>query len=564
MIGSEGMMGSKGVAGSKGNLRIFLGIALLAALLYGNSFLNQFAFDDHKFILENPSIRSFQNIPSFFSQDVDKLYRPLRQALYTATYAIWNTNAFGYHLQSLLFHILNSFLVFLLAEKILRKRKFAFAAALLFTAHPIHTERVTNITAGFDQLGIFLLLASLLAYIWFREQHKKAYLWQSLGLFILGLLSSEEAVIVLPLAALFDFFSREPFRKRLKVYVPYAGITVLYLGLRFWILGIGKRAEGFLPYTTFATMGAAIIKYIRLLFIPFPLTVQQGIFLKTLSFFSPQILVSFAIILLLVSFAFFYRKRFPEISFGIFWFFIALLPFLHFIPIQTVMAERYLYVPSAGFAIILAFLAGKAADAPWRPAKKIIAYPLLMIILASYGVITVARNADWRDDLTLWQRTIEVSPWSSFAHDNLGFAFEQKGELTQAIAEFKKAISLDSENYQAYANLGVAYLKKGEIDAAARELETARRLNPSYAKSYHYLGVAYQKNGDLEKAREFFLTAISLDGGDYEAHNNLGVLYAQLGQTGFAKKEFLKAISLKPNYAEAQYNLKLLKEIPES
>ena len=151
-------------------------IILLSLASYFNIFQNEFVWDDYIFILDNQDIRSFSNLPLFFSQDVDGLYRPLRSLHYTFVYSIAGKNEFFYHFNSLFFHTLISILVFFIIHEIAGKRNVALIAALIFVAHPIHTGRVTNITAGFDLLGIFFMLLAFYLYIKYSKSDNKNYL----------------------------------------------------------------------------------------------------------------------------------------------------------------------------------------------------------------------------------------------------------------------------------------------------------------------------------------------------------------------------------------------------
>ena len=151
----------------KNNYIIVILIIVLSLISYINVFDNEFVWDDHDFILDNADIKSFSNIPSFFTEDVDGLYRPLRTVHYAVAYSVFRKNEFGYHLNSVFFHVLISVLVFFIIKKIVNKKGIALVAALIFAVHPIHVERVANMTAGFDLLGIFLFLLAFYFYILF-------------------------------------------------------------------------------------------------------------------------------------------------------------------------------------------------------------------------------------------------------------------------------------------------------------------------------------------------------------------------------------------------------------
>ena len=534
-------------------------VLLACVVVYGNSFLNDFAYDDHHFILEDVAIRDGSYLSSWFVNDIQGLYRPLRQVLYVVSYHFFGEHPFGYHLQSLLFHIGNSLLVLGMGLLLFISRKKALFAALLFAVHPIHTERVTNMTGGFDQLGILFLLGALYLYMLYAKRGGKKYLWSSLFVFVLGLFSSEEAIVLLPLIVLYDWFIQKQVKP--KEYVWYALISLGYLILRFWVLGIGARGEGYSAYVRFLAMDIAFVKYWGLLFLPFPLTVQHSISLETLSLFSPWILGALALHVFLLVWAVTSRHRYPIACYGIFGFYVALLPMSQIVPIQTIMAERYLYVASVFFCLafvcLIYALQRYVADEELR--KKFSSGVMWAVIIV-FSIMTIERNLDWRDDVTLWKDTIAVSARSSLAYNNLGFAYDRLGQYNKAIPAYLEAILLDSKNFKAYSNLGVAYIRIESYNPALRALNQSILLDPTYAKSHNFLSIAYQELGMPNQARTALLTAVALDPLYYEAYNNLGILYARYGEVEGARKSFSRALAINPTYEDAIYNLEVLEK----
>ena len=342
-------------------------IVLLSLISYINVFDNEFVWDDHIFILDNTDIKSFSNIPYFFKEDVDGLYRPLRSLHYTIAYSIFKKNEFGYHFNSVFFHTLISVLVFFIIKNIVKKKGVALVAALIFAAHPIHTGRVTNMTAGFDLLGIFLFLLSFYFYILFSKNNIKKYSIFSLLFFILALFSSEEAITLPLLIILYEFSFNKKFDKKiikniinknlLKKYLPFFIVALFYIFLRFFVLEISGRTEEYLAgsfYMMMLTMTKVYVKYIILLLFPINLTLFQEVPIAK-GFFDLGVLISLLILAVIFVYTIKnYRKK--DVFFSVFWFFIALLPMSNIIPIQIFMAERYLYVPSIGFSLLLSYI----------------------------------------------------------------------------------------------------------------------------------------------------------------------------------------------------------------
>ena len=565
-------------------------IIILSLISYMNVFDNEFVWDDHIFILDNTDIRSFSNIPFFFKEDADGLYRPLRTLHYTIAYSIFGKNEFGYHLNSVFFHIIISVLVFFIIKNIIGKN-IALIASLIFAVHPIHTERVANMTAGFDLLGIFLLLFSFYFYILFSKSNNEKnsiktsknyslnktknnkYFIFSLLFFILALFASEEAITLPLIIILYEFsFNRERFSKEFvkntinknilknfNDFLPYFIIVFLYIVLRFFILGIRGRIEEHLGssfYITMLTMAKVHVKYIILLLFPINLTLFQEVPIAK-NFFDFGVLVSLFILAIILFFAIKNYKN-NIVFFSVFWFFTTLLPMSNMIPIQAFMAERYLYVPSVGFSLLLGYLFFKIYNIKNEKLIKNSLIVLFILLLSLYAARTIARNNDWQDNLTLWTKTIETDPYNSKAHDNLGFTYENLGDDEKAFLEFKKAVELMPSNVRALSNLGVAYAKRKQYNESIKLMKMALEIDPEHYKTHDKLGLVYFGIDDAENAIKSFEKAIELKPRYAKAYNDLATVYGRIGEFALAVQNFNKAVKIDEDYADAHYNLGVL------
>ncbi len=543
-------------------------VVLVSLISYINIFKNEFVWDDHVFILENPDIRSLSNTPLFFAKDAEGLYRPLRTLHYTLIYSFAGKNEFWYHFNSLFFHAIISILVFLIINGILNNKSISLVSALIFASHPIHTERVTNITGGFDLLGIFFMLLSFYFYIKFSKYNNKKHLLFSLLLFLIAVLSSEEAVTLPLLIVLYEFcFNKEKFndlssikRHIIKNNLPYFAIALFYIAIRFFALGIRGRIENYLAgsfYLTMLTMLKAYIYYIYLLIFPVNLTVYHEI-KAAASLLDFKVIISALILLSIIFFAVKNHKN-KALFFPVFWFFIALAPFSNILPLQTFIAERYLYVPSIGFSLLVSYFLFQIYSFNLKN-KKILQYSVIafiVILLGFYAARTIDRNNDWKDDLTLWSETVEASPGSSRAHDNLGFTYERMGKVKEALQEFEKAVKLQPNNFDAMANLGVAYAKSGMHNESLAALKKSIEIK-KYHKTYDKLGLIYAELNQDEEAIEHFKEAINLAPRYAKAYNDLGTIYGKTGNFELALENFNKAIQIDKDYADAHYNLGIL------
>ena len=259
----------------------------------------------------------------------------------------------------------------------------------------------------------------------------------------------------------------------------------------------------------------------------------------------------------LVAASFVVYKKSKAIFFGIWWFLITLFPVYNLIPLFNPFAERYLYLPLQGFCVAVAvvlndFLKSRLS----RPRAAKMVTPLLVItIVGLYSTMTIARNRDWKDGLTLWSKTVKSSPHSSVAHGSLGHAYQQLGRLDEAIEEYKRAIAIYPDDYKAHYNLGVVYDQQGALDKAVQSYQRAIRINPAYPNAHFNLGIIYQHQGLPDKAIEQFRKVTELDPADFEARNNLGVALAIQGNLGQAIGEWEKVLEIDPRNQSARENM---------
>jgi tetratricopeptide (TPR) repeat protein len=545
-------------------------IILLSLVSYFNIFGNEFVWDDHVFILDNADIRSFSNLPLFFSQDVDGLYRPLRSLHYAFIYSLAGKNEFLYHFNGLFLHIVISILVFLIIFEIVGRRNIALITALIFAVHPIHTGRVTNITAGFDLFGIFFMLLAFYFYVKFSKLNLKKYFLFSLLFFLIAVFSSEEAIVLPLIIILYEFcFNREKFNKKglknniIKNYLPYFVIALFYIIVRFFVIGVKGRLEEYLAgnfFLTMLTMFKVYVYYIYLLIIPVNLTLFREVE-AVVSIFDFKVLLSFLILASIIILALKYYNKNKIIFFAVFWFFITLIPFSNILPLQVFMAERYLYVPSIAFSLLLSYLFISIFNYNFKN-KNIVRYGVvvfIILLLSFYIFSMVNRNNDFKDNLTLWSKTVSTNPENSRAHDNLGFTYDHAGDVEKALEEFEISVRLQPDNFRALGNLGVAYAKLKRYNESIDVLEISIEIR-KYYKTYDKLGLVYVELDMKDKAISQFKEAIKINHRYAKAHNDLATVYGRIGEFDLALLEFNEAIRIDRDYADAHYNLGVLLE----
>lgn len=552
---------------------LYIALVILAAIAaYLNTLGNGFVIDDAAQVLDNPWIRDFRHLPEIFSSGVwgyyqigTNYYRPMMHIIYILGFQLFGLAPWGYHLVNVLFHAGVSAMVFLVTFELfkglypndpVRPCTAALIAGLLFAMHPIHTEAVSWV-AGIPDLSFsFFYLLAFYLYMRARSGVKaNAYALPLLSVasFFIAVLCKEPAVTLPAALVVYDFAAGRDqvlSTSSLKRYAPYLFVVLVYIAMRLYALG------GFAPNAVNKLDAHQAIINIFPLFSGYLFKLILPVNLNAYYVFHPVLSVFEAAVPLLVSAAFCFLlylayRRQRTVFFGMMLFVIPLLPVLYIAGVQrNVFAERYLYLSTFGFALLVSLF----VTAMLR--ERYIAGALMLAVFSLnvfYAVSTVKRNAVWKDDYTLWSDTVTKSPDSAVAHDGVGNALYAQGRLDEAAAEFNTAIGLHST--KAHANLGNVYNKEGELDKAISEYTVAVALEPKNPRFHSNLGIAYGKKGMLDAAESEFKKAISLNPYYADAYNNLGTAYKKAGARELAARQFEKAVSLKPENEGYRRNL---------
>ncbi|MDO8481331.1 MAG: tetratricopeptide repeat protein [Nanoarchaeota archaeon] len=525
-----------------------LGLLLLSFLAYATILNNEFVWDDSRFIQNAPETRTFSRATESFGEDVFQIYRPIRTLAYFAAYKLFGLNPWAYHLFAILLHAGVCFLLYLVIRKLFSEPA-ALLTSVLFAVHPNNVGRVANATASFDLIGIIFYLLAFYSYLRFREASARKFLLLSIGLFILGLFSSEE-VYTLPLLILvYEFVFQERKITSYKTSAIYLALLGAFLFLRMGILHIGARIStyaGGSAWVTFLSMPLALWTYASFIFYPIGLSPFRAIHLvqsaAAIGFWLPLLG------LFLIGYVVYRFRSKKEVLFWAGWLGVTMLPFLNLSPLPQLMAERYFYLPSVAliFGISSLLLALKP--------KKIV-IPIVLVLLLS---LTWWQASYWQNDLTLMSRGVELNPENSQALNNLGTWYFNLQQYESAHRYFLASVKADEENHRAWVNLGVLYSTTGNANQSVLALEQAIRLTPGNYNAYEKLGITYMRMNETEKAEQALLISIQLEPTYYRSYATLGSLYGNLGKYDLALPYLEKSIALNPTYAESYFNLGIL------
>ncbi|MBU5612563.1 tetratricopeptide repeat protein [Geomonas azotofigens] len=403
-------------------------------------------------------------------------YRPLIELSYYLDNLLWSMHPRFMHLENILFHALNTMLLFLIARQVaaawsIKAPWFPLAGAMLFAVHPINTEPVTWIAGRTDPLAAAFVFAALWCLLRSLSTDRLLYLCPALLLFVLGVLTKEVAICFLPVAMLLAACWPAPARSRRIVLLVLAGVAAS-CGLLLSILAalsptlsvsnlLGNQVGG--PLAALRTVTAALGFYLKKLVVPFPLNFA-------IDAVSALYLVPAILFLLLVPF--WLKKRSLAAVLGAacaIFLLPALVVSLGHVA-WTPFAERYLYLPSAFMCL---GVAGQASVLLERGNRQRWLLPAAVAIAVIAGSLTVQRTFVWQNNLALFRDTVGKSPGFGAAH----------------------------------LELGVALLLKGELRHGREEIETAERLNdrPSIRSLIKQNLMAVRLDeGDYQGAREYF------------------------------------------------------------
>ncbi|MFH1427190.1 MAG: tetratricopeptide repeat protein [Patescibacteria group bacterium] len=525
---------------------IILLILLVAGLIiYGNSFNNEFFWDDNDSIVNNIYIKDWQNFSKFFSENLiagagqtSNYWRPVLLISFALDYHIFGLNPFGFHLINTLLHIFVAWLVFIILHLLLKKNQkklsdifqeiskfyiLPFLVSLFFLIHPLQTEAVSYIAGRADPLSSVFFLLAILFYLIYRL-NKNKLIWQyglALLFFIFGLFTKEQVILLPGIILLIEIilltkkFNKESIIKILKLILPFVLISASYFLIRVFLLDFNDLLSGteYQPdydqniLFRFFTFTYVMILYFKLLFIPFSLQMAPEVPVIT-SFFTYSVLV-FVIIfidIIIISILTWRKNRF--IAFGFLWFILILLPRINIISINRPMYEHWLYLPMIGFWLalfsLLALLFQYIKTKIPKQSILLVYLGLVIIIVYFFGfsILTIKRNNDWQNPISFYEKNLRNTPSSYIQHNNLGMAYAEAGREEEAINEYKKAIALKDIYPQVHYNLANSLKALNRFDEAIKEYEEALKISPNFLLAYNNLLSIYVEKSDQEKVGE--------------------------------------------------------------
>jgi len=521
---------------------------------------------------------------SGFSAGNNSLYRPLSLVLFALEWEFFPGNPAAGHFINVFLYALTGALLFRLLNKLFNRNILvSFTAAMLFVAHPVHTEVVANIKSSDEILCLLFCITSLSWLIDYVDTRKSSRLLWSVISFFLALLSKENAITwlaVLPLSVF--IFRNMPARKAMMLTIPFGIAALLYLAILTSIqhgMLISKPEaltnnvlSGAPDYAArLATAFFVLGRYLWLLVFPLHLSMDYSFAaIRLMSFGDARVLVSLGCIAALLATGVYLVLKRNTVGFGILYFFITISVVSNIVfVIGTVMADRLLYMPSLGLAMAAAVLLsriGKESEVPGQTGGFALMFRNRVTVLLGgtllllYSARTVARNPVWENNLSLFASGMKDAPDNAYVHylysneliksitsEAPADSLHNDSVYAAAISGYSKAIAIDPRNASFYNELAATYRKKNRPEEAMKYYDMALKRNSRLPQTYNGKGVILFEQKRYSEALNMFAESVRLNATDATALRNLGGCNLVLGNNRKAIENFEKALTYDPS-----------------
>ncbi len=594
-------------------------LTIVGFVIYSNSFKNEYALDDGIVIQKNDYVeQGFRGIPKILSTDeYDSFYkqmgatqqlsggryRPLSVVSFAIEQQLFGLKgkdkpatdvAFVRHFVNVLLYIFSVvMLLYFLRNFILKENQLvAFGTCLLFLIHPIHTEVIANVKSRDEIMSFLFIILTFISTFRYHETKKKLHLFYGLLFYFLALLSKEYAItLIVLLPMLFYIVKKDEFIDSIIATIPFVIVFVFYFYIRYHVVGLGNTIENpdvlnnpFKFATTsekWATKIEILNHYLRLLFYPQPLSSDYSYStIPYTNFKNANVWLSIITHLTLIIFTVVLFLKRHILSFALAFYLLHLFLVSNLIfDIGATMGERLVYHSSFGLSIIIAVIIKWGLEKIQNAkTKKIIGIAFFSLITIWCSAKIMVRNAQWKNDTTLFIADAETVPNSALVNGNAGKAYidmsekpenkSRENELIQkAITHFRKAVTIHTNYVNGYLNLGVCYFKLKDYEKAKTNWDLAKSLYPNHPllkSHYKLLGSVYFSLGmeqgpkNPAEAIKLLEKALSFDPNNAEYWYNLGGATYTLKDFAKAKIAWTNSLSLDPNNQLAKQGLAAL------
>jgi len=579
--------GTRAPAMAGRDLLICAGLALLAIAVYWRVGACGFVcFDDDKYIVNNPYVAkgfSREGIAWAFGFTEIAYWHPLTWLSYMLDSQLFGVNPAAFHLTNVLLHLASGVVLFLALRRMTADRWRSGFVAALFVVHPLNVESVAWVAERKDVLSGLFWMLTLLGYAHYVERPSPGRYVTVLATFVVGLMAKPMLTTLPCVLLLLDYWplrrvrleqllprlrheadadappagrhpGSPPFRLFLEK-VPFFAFsaTSVYLSSASIYLNGTMISSAVAPLKL--RVANALVTYLGYLgkmawprglavFHPYPESVPQLQATGALA-----LLAALSVLVVARS------RKAPFLLTGWLWYAGTLVPVSGLMQngLWPAMADRFVYVPSIGIYLMVAWGAPKLLG-NWR-FRNVALAALAAAALAALATCAHLQTRHWQNSVTLFARAVAVTENNAMAHHNLGAALADEGNLDGAIRQYRLALEAVPDHAFAHNNLGVALETRGQHEEALRHYLEAVRIRPKYADPHANLGRLFSAAGRLTQAAYHYTAALRCRPGAPGLHNDLGTVLARKGQFGAAARHFQEALRLDPTFAGAAANL---------
>jgi tetratricopeptide (TPR) repeat protein len=526
---------------------LFFGTLLVFSRAIGNDFVN---YDDPVYVTENPRVQAGltpDGIQWAVTTGVAANWHPLTWISHMVDWSLFEDDPRGHHAVNIVWHALNTVLVFLLFRRLTNAFWLSAFSAALFAWHPLRVESVAWIAERKDVLSAFFGLFALWAYVVYVQQRSAKFYWLSLGTFALGLLSKPMLVTLPLIMLLLDIWPLQRFRSAPRLEkLPFFLLAAASCAITLAVQHAGGSISAVLPLRARIANGfVAVAGYLEKFVWPNDLAVlypHPGFWPAT------TVVTSILLFLLVTAAALFQFRARPWLAMGWFWFLIMLLPVLGFVQIGLhYMADRYTYLPILGLQLALLPAFAKSSRQVFALAA--------VVVLSACVLRTWSQLGVWKNSFTLFDHALSVTHNNYLAYNNRGLFFDRAGRLDEAMADYKQALAINPRYAEANNNLGQAMTERSRPRDGLAMFRAALDANPALLPAHNNLGNALADDGKPAEALPHYDFVLAREPWNVSALSNAGIALSMLGRYAEAIARLQKAVQLAPDNLNAQRNL---------
>jgi len=558
-----------GLFASAGKRNVVLSLLLAVATLVIYNAVNQHPFvnyDDDRYVTENLHVRAgvnWETIRWAFASTEQANWHPLTWLSHALDCQLFHLNASGHHLTSLMIHVTNAVLLFLLLAYGTGRAGPSLFAAALFALHPINVESVAWVAERKNVLCTFFFLMAIGAYGWYaRKPDWKRYL-AVVFFFACGLMA-KPMVITLPFVLLLlDYWPlgrargssqavsglpQTTWGKLVAEKIPLLVLSAASAIVTMLAQSSGGAMRSVTQFSLGVRLENAVVAYAMYLWKAVwparlaPLYPHPGDSLA-----GWQVGLSFVVLLVISTFVLRFRSK-PYLLVGWLWFLGTLVPVIGLVQVgDQAMADRYAYIPLIGIFVMISWLAADGAEVRKIPEPACIGVATCVVL--ALALLTHRQLAYWDSSYDLWAHTLAVTKNNFIAEDNLGGALLMDGKTDEAYPHFQAAAQINPRDPMSHTNLGTYLQEHGHSQEAIAEYNTTISLTSDaglLASTYANQGTAYRELGDSTRAQAAYEDALRLNPGQFNAYLGMGQLLEHEGKVGDAIANYSRSVELRP------------------